>query len=412
MDYQELIRGIEQGLLKMKDSNISTQDFLERLERFKNFDFRKLSDDEIFWRLTYVMFFNIGKKASMIEKKLPILKKYLFGYKQLCALSDSEMEHIAKITGFRLQVYRCRENAKKFARITTQYGSFQKYLEEAFGIQDINCSSQQIQRLYEDLIAIFQGTGIGETARWHFITELGLYSLKPDSVIKRIFYRLGLISEEQSNSETIEVGRYISSQVNLPIRYIDIIFVKFGQDGKSNLLGTIDGTCLSNNPKCNICTVSQLCNYFPDYKVGKTNNISEEKNNEIDLCTPAKTSSIVIRPIVNNNSKELFGPEEFLKSHYYSGYSSKCKELIQDLFQKVLQTNIKFFVDKRKNNDFVLVAATRINAKTKKNILTVWTYNTSIDIRIMPEAVQHYREVTDFNNIFLNKIRTKYLEII
>ena len=61
----------------MKDYNISNQDFFNRLERFKNFDFRGLSDDEIFWRLTYVMFFNMGKKASMIEKKLFMLKNHI-----------------------------------------------------------------------------------------------------------------------------------------------------------------------------------------------------------------------------------------------------------------------------------------------------------------------------------------------
>lgn len=261
VNYREIVSGVEAGLFRMKDPNVSSEEFQRRLDKFKNFSYKGLSDDEIFWMLTYIMFFNIGRKASMIEKKLPLLREYLYGFNKVANLSDTDLDEVISHTGFGLQVTRSRENAKKFSVIIKQYGSFAGYLEQALGIKGTDCSTDKIQRLYQDLMFRFKGTGIGETARWHFITELGFYSLKPDSVIKRIFHRLGLISDEQDNSETIEVGREFARQLNLPMRYIDIIFVKFGQEGSSDLLGTVDGICLNKNPKCNLCPLIMFCNF-------------------------------------------------------------------------------------------------------------------------------------------------------
>jgi len=60
----------------------------------------------------------------MIEKKLPLLKQYLYGVDRVAYLSDSELNKISTKTGFGLQVTRCRENAKKFSSIIKRYGSF------------------------------------------------------------------------------------------------------------------------------------------------------------------------------------------------------------------------------------------------------------------------------------------------
>lgn len=409
MFYNEIIKGIEEGLLKMKDSCISNEEFFYRLEHFKHFDYRHLSDDEIFWILTYVMFFNIGKKASMIEKKLPLFKEYLYGYLRVSQLSDIGINNIVNKIGFELQVNRCRENAKKFSAIILQYGSFKNYLEKAFNITGTHCSINKIQLLYDDLGIRFKGSGIGETSRWHFITELGFNSLKPDSVIKRIFHRLGLISDEQSNSETIAVGRNIAHQLNLPIRYIDIIFVKYGQEGSSNLLGTADGICLNNNPKCNICSLNKYCKY----NKGKINML-EFENQFKDLFINNPNS---INPdAINKKDKVLtpmgyLAPDEFIETDLYNNYGSKCKIFINHLFNKMIDSKIDFYVEKRKNNDIILVASSRLNKKSNKNILTIWIHSNSIDIRIMPDPTEHFYRLEDFDEAFMRRVHKKYTEI-
>lgn len=238
---------------------MSEEEFEEKLRQFKSCNYNNFSNKEIFWRLTQVMFFNIGKKASMIEKKIPTLKEYLYDYEQLIILSNEKINEIILITGFPKQVQWSIRNAIVFNNIIKIYGSFQNFISLKYNINNIYCSDKQLENLHYDLKRLFKG--IGETAGWHFLTDLGFNSLKPDSVVRRIFFRLGLIDDENDIKKTIEIGRKISEQLNLPIRYIDIIFVKYGQVGKSDVLGTLDGICTENNPKCNICTIKNFCRY-------------------------------------------------------------------------------------------------------------------------------------------------------
>ena len=48
-------------------------------------------------------------------------------------------------------------------------------------------------------------------------------------------------------------------------RYIDIIFVKYGQEGKSDEFGLVNGICLSHNPSCNnLCELTDCCIYHKE----------------------------------------------------------------------------------------------------------------------------------------------------
>ena len=86
--------------------------------------------------------------------------------------------------------------------------------------------------------------------------------LKPDRVISRIFKRLGLIDDEEKILQTVEQGREFAKHTGYPIRYIDIIFVKLGQMGKSEMFGLEEGICLEKSPKCMICLLKEYCNYY------------------------------------------------------------------------------------------------------------------------------------------------------
>ena len=176
MNYDRIVEGIINGLVKMKYPHVSLAEFYQRLDNFKRFDYKKLSDDEIFWILTYVLFFNMGKKASMIEKKLPLLKKYLYGVEKLCHLNSKQIEDIISHTGFSKQVRWCIENSKVFYSLIENYGSFNNYLVEELNIRDTFCSNIQLQRLYNTLKEKF--VGIGETAGWHFLSRIRIFYTK------------------------------------------------------------------------------------------------------------------------------------------------------------------------------------------------------------------------------------------
>ena len=90
------------------------------------------------------------------------------------------------------------------------------------------------------------------------MTDIGLNVLKPDRVILRIFYRLGLIDNEEDLFSAVKVGRLFSRETKLPIRYIDIIFVSYGQLNQEKM----ECICSEKNPKCLKCGVKNYCNYY------------------------------------------------------------------------------------------------------------------------------------------------------
>ncbi len=73
----------------------------------------------------------------------------------------------------------------------------------------------------------------------------------------RIFTRLGLVESIKDYWEAVVVGRKISRAINLPIRYIDIILVVYGQLN----LDAFTSICSEKNPKCDLCSINSFCNY-------------------------------------------------------------------------------------------------------------------------------------------------------
>ena len=98
------------------------------------------------------------------------------------------------------------------------------------------------------------------------MTELGLPTLKPDVVVKRILYRLNLIDNDdpqdyESDAQAIDIGLRMAKSSSMPIREVDILLVKYGQVGADPLFGMKTGICLPRNPSCSICPIRKFCFY-------------------------------------------------------------------------------------------------------------------------------------------------------
>jgi DNA-3-methyladenine glycosylase I len=96
--------------------------------------------------------------------------------------------------------------------------------------------------------------------------DIGLPVMKPDRVVARIFYRLGLIPREKiqydSDAEAVvRQGEQFANATGHPIRYIDIVFVCYGQV-RSLDIGLAQGICLKDRPGCKVCKVTNDCDYF------------------------------------------------------------------------------------------------------------------------------------------------------
>ncbi len=146
----------------------------------------------------------------------------------------------------------CIKNAQKFDDIVKRYGSFAGYVE-SFGDLD---QESVLTALKEDLMKF---GFLGIRTAYHFMLDMGLNVWKPDRVISRILYRLGLIDNKEDIEKAVRVGREISIKVDLPIRYLDIVFVKYGQEGAEAPFGLDNGICLRNNPRCHLCGIKEYC---------------------------------------------------------------------------------------------------------------------------------------------------------
>ena len=85
-------------------------------------------------------------------------------------------------------------------------------------------------------------------------------------LICRIFERLDLIQNREQLLSAVIQGRKFAEATGHPIRYIDIVFVTYGQV-KSQDLGIEKGICIEKNPSCDICGVRYYCIFYSDSKL-------------------------------------------------------------------------------------------------------------------------------------------------
>ncbi|MFC1483224.1 DNA-3-methyladenine glycosylase I [Candidatus Margulisiibacteriota bacterium] len=257
--YKEIFMATE-GTLK-KYSSFSDSKFKNNFGKFKTFEKRTLSDDD-YYDITLTVVFASGFKAGTVSKKKAVIKNHFPNYKIVSTYGNKEVSRIMKDTDMiknRKKIVACINNAKRFKEIISQYGSFNNYVasfkpKESF--ENLMLFKEEIEYKFDYL---------GGITAYHFMTDIGLSVLKPDRVIARIFKRLGLIENPKQKLKTVIQGLKFSEATQLPIRYIDIIFVKYGQSGKEKNFGLEDGICLEVNPKCSICGIKKFCTEYKKF---------------------------------------------------------------------------------------------------------------------------------------------------
>ena len=252
-DYNDIFKQTESTLRKY--STFSDSEFDDVYGRFKLFGNKKRTDDDYFEMLVMIIFYS-GFKASTVENKERIILGHFPNFETVSKYTDKDFSKIMSDSSMirnANKIKACIANAKTFKNIVKEFGSFSNYIKSF----DADESFENILLLKEELEYRFEYLG-GITV-YHFLTDLGLKVIKPDRVICRIFKRIGLIENEKQLLKTVIHGRRFAKATNLPIRYIDIIFVKYGQQGESDMFGLKNGICLENNPNCKICGLKKYC---------------------------------------------------------------------------------------------------------------------------------------------------------
>ena len=239
------------------ESTLKKKDLTTHFEIFKNIKKQKRNDNDYFLEMVYVTFYS-GFKAKTVTDKKPAIKNIFSDFEKVSKYDDTKVQKIIdgkKVIGHRQKINGIIHNANQFKAIKKQFGSFDNYLA-SFGNTE---KDEALFELIKDLKKHFKYLG-GITV-FHFLTDIGFNVLKPDRVICRIFNRLGLLDNETDKFEVIKVGRKIASATKYPIRYIDIIFVLYGQVDEKKEFGLKEGICLSTNPMCELCGMYDFCVY-------------------------------------------------------------------------------------------------------------------------------------------------------
>ncbi len=261
-DYKAIFEGIETTLIRVGSGNLDPEIIRKNLAAFK-YENRKLTDNEYYQLMVFVIFASGFRASTANERKAVILGHYS-DYQVVADYGTAEKKRMMHDVGMiknEKKINACVDTARKFRDIVTRYGSFEKYIDSF----DSPKSFENLMLLKEDLDCRFQGLG-GVTA-YHFLTDIGLPVIKPDRVLCRIFERLGLIENEKYILRTVFEAKKFAEATGYPLRYIDIVFVAYGQM-QSTSFGLTKGICLLENPGCKICGITKFCKYYARINAG------------------------------------------------------------------------------------------------------------------------------------------------
>lgn len=259
-DYRDIFACIEFTLIEVASQSLPLETVRAELNQYKHFEGQELSDDEYYQKLVAVIFYS-GFRASTVTERLGVINEYFSDYRKVANYDESQIKSIltdSRMIRNQKKIRACVDNAVKFRQIIAKSGDFKKYVD-AFDPQQ---SLDNIDNLRTAVEMEFRG--IGPITSYHFLTDIGINVIKPDRVICRIFERLGLVvgpfKSPDKLREVVAHGRMFAKSTGHPIRYIDIVFVDYGQMEVPEL-GIKKGICLEENPNCELCGVRKYCSF-------------------------------------------------------------------------------------------------------------------------------------------------------
>jgi len=261
-DYRTIFENVEATLIRVGEQNGDAEAIREGFAFAKAVATKTFTDAEYFRTLIHIPFYS-GFRAVTVGEKLLAIDKHFCDYETVAAYGEAHVRRMMADSGMirhERKIRGCVDNARQFKAIVMKHGSFKKYLD-GFAAQ---ASLPNLLRLRKDLMRRF--SYLGSITSLHFLTDIGMPVLKPDEVIRRIFSRLGLVADaserEERLWEVVQEGQRFAEATKYPIRYVDIVFVAYGQvraaQGKHDMP---QGICVEEHPRCAICGVTKYCRY-------------------------------------------------------------------------------------------------------------------------------------------------------
>ena len=254
--YKKTFLAVEKSLLDYGSQRMPRKEIQKALDQYKTYGDREITDDLAYTILVQVVFYS-GMLAATVTKRMPVIRELFADYRKVADYSPEDVDRLlanGKMLRNRRKIEACVQDANVMRQIVERHGSFASYMSTF----DPNASFENLLLLKEELEARF--AYLGGITVYHFLTDLGLPVLKPDRVIARLFRRLGLVEYERQHLKTVIHGRKFAQATGLPIRYIDIVLVAFGQV-QSTEMGIDRGICL-DEPRCKLCSLTGVCQFY------------------------------------------------------------------------------------------------------------------------------------------------------
>lgn len=263
-NYKQIFEQVESSLLKEASRSMPRADVQAALDEFKHVEGKRFTDNQCYQKLVHIIYY-AGFTANTVTQKIPIIDKWFPNFTVVAEYDDAKVKQILAdpdMIRYEAKAVACILNAREIQKILAKYDSFHDYVD-SFQTQH---GSDNWLRLKNDLRARFVRMGL--ITPYHFMMDIGLPVMKPDIVVSRIFYRLGLIPREEIKNDSdaeavVRQGEKFAAATGHSIRYIDIVFVCYGQV-KSIDIGLERGICLGDKfkPRCKVCQVTNECEYF------------------------------------------------------------------------------------------------------------------------------------------------------
>lgn len=254
--YKDVFFKVEKRLIEVGSTQMDMEKIRGHLEKFKRFESRELTDDQYFSILVFVAFYS-GFRAATVTSKRAIIQKHFPSWKVASAYDEKDIKNIInnpEMISHEGKIRACVANAKTFSKLISKHGSIKNFIDSYSPTE----SFENLLLFKETLEASF--AYLGGITVYHFMTDIGLPVLKPDRVMCRIFERLGLLENQRQLLKAVIQGRKFASATGFPIRYIDIVFVAYGQV-KSEEIGINEGICLTK-PRCSDCRIQDHCGFW------------------------------------------------------------------------------------------------------------------------------------------------------
>jgi len=223
--------------------------------------------DEDYFRAMVAVVFYSGMRAAAVSDRIDTIRKHFPSYSVVAKYGEEEILAILadpEMLKNERKIRACVHNAKKFVEIVNKPGLFAQYLGET---HDVEVLRKKLMKNFKFL---------GKITSFHYLMDIGYNLVKPDRVVSRIFSRLRLVEglpnpdnpdpsklTDEQLWQIVRMGQTIAESVNQPIRYVDLVFVAYGQVEGSDPDGLPQGVCLDANPRCWLCGVRPHCRYEP-----------------------------------------------------------------------------------------------------------------------------------------------------